>query len=230
MPPPEQVAGDSRRARRVPRVFTNLPVQVVNFHPATGNLSSQEGDSVGYSRGVSRVMSRFFPGSLVFVTGLGIMASAARAQNPSGGIAQGLSACEAKLIPALQSITAEVRKLQLEMLEDRRELLAARIKEIEDELLVVQGRQREMLGDQQSRTQQVSEIESQLAQTPLSKQEREELEATQKDLLGGSEAMPGALLAQLAQREALARERLAEQEQRLQSVDRQLRQLAPSSR
>lgn len=175
-------------------------------------------------------MHRSFLGSLVFVPGLAIMASAARAQNISGAAAPEGAACEARLTPWLQSITADVRKLRLEMLEDRRELLAARIKDIEDELQVIQSRQRELLGEQQSRTQQVSEIESQLAQAPLSKQEREELEATEKDLLAGSPGMPAAVLAQLAQREALARERLAQQEQRLQSVDRQVRQLAPSAK
>ena len=184
---------------------------------------------MGFIQSVSRVHHSFL-GSLVFVVALGILAGAACAQNISGSAALDPAACEAKLIPALQSISADVRKLQMEMLEDRRELLAARIKDIEDELQVIQSRQRELLGEQQSRTQQVSDIESQLAQAPLSKQEREELEATEKDLLAGSPEMPAAVLAQLAQREALVRERLAQHEQRLQSVDRQLRQLAPSAK
>ena len=165
------------------------------------------------------MMHRYLIGTSIGALWLGTMAPA-HAQNDS-------AACQAKLAPWVASVASELRKLRLEILADRRELLQAKIKDIESELQAIQGRQSELQGEQQARTQQVSEIEGRLAEAALSKQEHEELEAEKEDLLAGSPPIAGAVLAQLAQQEAQARERLAFQQQRLQLLDRQVRQLSP---
>lgn len=128
----------------------------------------------------------------------------------------------------LQYIASELRRMRVELLEDRREIQQTRMQELQRDVETVQSQQQRLDEEQRSQTQQAAEIESQLSQSNLTKAEREELEARKADLLNISPARYATSQAALAQREARARDRLAQQQQRLRLVEQQLRELAPT--
>lgn len=126
----------------------------------------------------------------------------------------------------LQYIASELRKVRLELLEDRKEAQQARMRDLEHDLEVIQNKERGLEEEQHSQIQQAADIEGQLAQPSLTKAEREELEAQKADVLNISPARYSTPQAVLSQRETHARDRLAEQEQRLRQIERQIRELS----
>jgi hypothetical protein len=77
----------------------------------------------------------------------------------------------------------------------------------------------------------VAEIEGQLAQVTLAKEEREELQSRRTDLLDGtSSSRFGSAQAALAQRETQVRERIALQQRRIQLLMQRAQELEPGTK
>ena len=85
------------------------------------------------------------------------------------------SASAANQLAWLQYISAELRRVHLEMLEDRREMQQGKIQDLQRELEAIQGQQHQLQEEQRSESQQAVETEGELSQASLSKAEREEL-------------------------------------------------------
>ncbi len=120
--------------------------------------------------------------------------------------------------------------LHMELIQDRREVEQRKMQDLERELETIQAQQRQIQAEQSSQGQQAGEIEVQLQQTSLSKPERDELEAQRAELLNTPPSRFGAAQNALAQREARVRERLALEDDRMQALERQLRQLSAAVR
>lgn len=150
----------------------------------------------------------------------------------SGGTTSQVSATSgsaANQVAWLQYISAELRRVHIELLEQRRDLQQAKMQDLERELDAVRNQQQQLQEEQNSQTQQAADIEAQLVQPSLTKAEHEELEARRADLLALSPSRFGSVHNALAQRETRARERLALQEERVRALDQQLRELSAGS-
>lgn len=148
------------------------------------------------------------------------------AQNQDAGAPASVSGNAASQVAWIQYLAAELRRLQIELLEDRRDLQQARLQDLERDLESIQTRQQEIQEEQRSQTQRAAEIDGQLLQSNLSNPERAELEAQKADLLAQSPARFGTAQSALTQQETRARERLALQEQRVRAIDRQISELS----
>lgn len=126
----------------------------------------------------------------------------------------------------LQYISAELRRMHLEILEDRREIQQGKIQDLQRELETIQSQQHQLQEEQRSESQQAVETEGELSQASLSKAEREELEARRADLQTLSPTRFVGAQNALTQREARVRERLALQEQRVRAIEQQLHELS----
>ena len=144
-------------------------------------------------------------------------AATAAATSPSG----------ANQLAWLQYISAELRSLHLEILEDRREMQQGKVQDLQHQLEAIQSQQHQLQEEQRSESQQAAETEGELSQASLSKAEREELEARKADLQTLSPTRFIGAQNTLTQREARVRERLALQEQRVRAIEQQLRELSP---
>lgn len=152
---------------------------------------------------------------------------AASAQNHNDTVSAGGNA--ANQMAWIQYIAGELRRIHMELLEDRRDFQQAKLQDLEREIDTVRTQQQQVQEEQRSQTQQAVEIEGRLVQASLSNQERAELEEQRADLLAQSPSKFGSVQNALAQREARARERLALQEQRVRAIDRQIRELSAPS-
>src|SRR3954469_2121047 len=98
------------------------------------------------------------------LTALGCCALAAAQTN------QGCQTGNPEYVTAwLSNMAAELREVHLEALQERRDILQARISELGQEIETVQNRQ---LHEQRTRDQELSEVEAQLSQPNLAKAER----------------------------------------------------------
>ena len=129
----------------------------------------------------------------------------------------------------LQYISSELRKIHLELLEQRRELQQAKLESVQRDLESIQAQQHELQDEQRAQAQQAVEVEEQLGQSTLTQAERDELQS-QKAELAASPTRFGSAENALTLREARAREGLAIQEQRVREIDRQLRELTAAAR
>ena len=166
---------------------------------------------------------------IFFAAGLTILAGSIQAQSAgtSSEAATAKSSSAADQLAWLQYISAELRRVHLEILEDRREIQQGKIQDLQRELEAIQGQQHQLQEEQRSETQQAAETEGELSQTSLSKAEREELDARKADLQTLSPTRFAGTQNALTQREARARERLALQEQRVRAIEQQLHELSP---
>lgn len=130
----------------------------------------------------------------------------------------------------LQFISAELRRVHLEILEDRREIQQGKIQDLQHELQTIQGQQHQLQEEQRAEAQQATETEGELSQASLSKAEREELEARRADLQSLSPTRFVGAQNALAEREARVRERLALQTQRIRAIEQELSELSPDKR
>ena len=145
----------------------------------------------------------------------------ARSQPPSGDSPTQLA--------WLQYISSELRNVHRELLEQRRDLQLAKFESLQRDLESIQAQQRQLQDEQRAQAQQAAEVEAQLGQGTLTQAERDELQS-QRVELAVSPTRFGSAENALTQREAHARESLAIQEQRVQELDRQLRELTAASR
>ena len=169
---------------------------------------------------------------IFLVAGVAILAGSIEAQpaDASSAAATAAAPSAGNQLAWLQYISAELRRMHLEILEDRREIQQGKIQYLQHELETIQSQQHQLQEEQRSESQQAVETEGDLNQTSLSKAEREELEARRADLQALSpNRFVGAQNA-LTQREARVRERLALQEQRIRAIEQQLHELSPGSR
>ena len=165
---------------------------------------------------------------IILATALMTIAATVQAQPASGSTTpKAASATSADQIAWLRYIAAEVGRIHLEILEDRRQVQQTAMQDTERELESIHARQSELQEEQRSQVQQASDIEAQLTQAGLGKAEREELEAQRAELLSLSPARFGTAQNALGEREAHVRERLADQERRLRAIEQQLGELAP---
>ena len=163
----------------------------------------------------------------IMVAGAAIFAGMAQPQTaPVSAANHTASAVPADQLVWLRYIAAELRRVHLEVLEDRREIEQNAKQGLERELDSIHSRQNELQQEQGSEVQQAADIEAQLSQSGLSASEREELEARRTDLLSLSPSRFGTAQNALVQKETRLRERLAQQERRIQSIDQQLGELS----
>jgi hypothetical protein len=132
-----------------------------------------------------------------------------------------------KLAGWLQYIALELKKIRLELIEERCEKQQTGLSNLERELQLIRDQQREMEEEQNAEVREPVEIDSQLAQPGLSKEQREELEARKADLLSAGPSRFAGARSALAQREAQVRDRIAGEQQRIQQLARQAQALAP---
>jgi len=136
---------------------------------------------------------------------------------------------ESQNVPAwLHYIALELKKIRLELIEERSEKRQAGLSDLEHELQLIRDQQREIEEEQSAEAREPTEIDSQLAQPGISKEQREELEARKADLLAAGPSRFTGPRAALAQREAQARERIAAEQQRIQILAQQAQDLAPA--
>jgi len=147
--------------------------------------------------------------------------NAARSQSTSGDSRTQLAWFE--------YISSELRQIHLEVLAQRRELQQAKLESVQRDLESIQAQQRQLQDEQRAQAQQAAEVEAQLGQSTLTQAERDELQS-QKAELAASPTRFGSAENALALREARALEGLAIQEQRVQEIDRQLRELTAATR
>jgi hypothetical protein len=169
--------------------------------------------------------------SAILALSLTILAGSIQAQSAGtsseGATAEATSPSGANQLAWLQYISAELRRLHLEILEDRRELQKGKVQDLQNELEAIQSQQHQLQEEQRSETQQATETEGELGQSSLSKAEREELEARRAELQALSPTRFAGAQNALTQREARVRERLALQEQRVRAIEQQLHELSP---
>jgi hypothetical protein len=166
--------------------------------------------------------------SAVLAAGLTILAGSIRAQSSAtGSEAATTSPNGANQLAWLQYISAELRRVHLEILEDRREIQQGKVQDLQRELEAIQGQQHQLQEEQRVEGQQAVETESELSQASLSKPERDELEARKADLQALSPTRFVGAQNALTQREARVHERLALQEQRVRAIEQELRALSP---
>ena len=131
----------------------------------------------------------------------------------------------------LRYIASELRKLRVELLEDRWEIQQAKMQDLERELQIVQNQRHQLQAEQRAETLQVAEIEGLLAQVTLAKEEREELQSRRADLLdGASSSRFDSAQSALAQRETQVRERIALQQRRIQLLMQRAQELEPGKK
>jgi len=148
-------------------------------------------------------------------------------QNPAPLPATG---CSTDALRLLQPLWTELRALRVELLEDRRATQQAKLQDLEKQLGAVLEQQRELELEQSSRVNQMAEIETQLQQPNLEKNEREELESQMTQLRSVPPGPSPAVQNVLSQREARVRGLLAEQEQRVNAIEQLARQLTTGAR
>jgi predicted O-linked N-acetylglucosamine transferase (SPINDLY family) len=130
----------------------------------------------------------------------------------------------------LQYIALELKKLRLELIEERCEKQHSRLSNLERELQLIGDQQREIEEEQNAELREPIEIDSQLAQPGISKEQREELEARKADLLAAEPSRFVASRLALAQREDEARKRIAVEQQRMQVLVQQAQNLSRAAK
>jgi hypothetical protein len=130
----------------------------------------------------------------------------------------------------LQYITLELKKIRLELLEERYQKQQTGLSQLERELQLIRDQQREIEEEQNAEGREPIEIDSQLAQPGISKEQREELEARKADLLAGGSSRFAGPRSALSQREAQARELITIEQQRIQLLAQQAQDLAPAAK
>jgi predicted nuclease with TOPRIM domain len=118
----------------------------------------------------------------------------------------------------LQHLATEVRRLRVELLESRLEVLQSRLPELERDVVSLQGEQRRLERDRQTRLREVASLEDQLARSELGPEERRELEARRAELVGVETEKLRADAGVVAQREAAAHDRLVQQQRLIRSL------------
>ena len=165
--------------------------------------------------------------AITIVFGAG-QAGFAQAVVPTAKIPAAVAGDSPKMTALMQSIAIELKKLRLELLEERCERQQTKLAEVEHELELVRNQQRELEEEQNSEAREATEIDSQLGQSGLSSQQREELEARKADLLATGPSRFGSSEVALAQRETQVRERVALEQQHIQFLVQQAQELAPN--
>ena len=130
----------------------------------------------------------------------------------------------------LQYITLELKKIRLELIEERCEKQQTVLSDLEGELQHIRDQQREMEEEQNAEVREPIEIDSQLAQPGISNEQREELEARKAELLASGPSRFAGPRSALAQREAQARERIAIEQQRIQLLSKQAQDFATAAK
>jgi hypothetical protein len=130
----------------------------------------------------------------------------------------------------LQYIALELKKLRLELIEERCDAQQGRLSSLERELQLIRDQQREIEEEQNAELREPTEIDSQLAQPGISKEQREELEARKADLLGAEPSRYAASRLALAKREDEARQRVAVEQQRMQVLVQQAQNLGRTAK
>jgi hypothetical protein len=149
--------------------------------------------------------------------GLGFCAlAAAQTAGPPAGSPEYLAAW-------LPHIAAELRQLHLELLEDRQDILQAKLKDLGLELQIIHSQQQQ---EQRTHVQELAEIEAQLSLSTLSESERNDLDNRRTELLASPDKLTNPQ-STLTQRETQLRERLSLLQQRLQLLTQRAQELAP---
>jgi hypothetical protein len=130
----------------------------------------------------------------------------------------------------LQYIALELKKIRLELIQERYEKQQTGLSDLERELQLIRDQQREIEEEQNAEAREPVEIDSQLAQPGISKEQREELEARKADLLSAGLSRFAGPRSALAQREAQVRERIAGEQERIQRLARQAQDPAPAAK
>jgi DNA repair exonuclease SbcCD ATPase subunit len=125
----------------------------------------------------------------------------------------------------LQRLAAEVRKLRSELLEQRLESQELRITLLKNELEQARATQQQLEEQERTISQEVAEVEKQLGQASLMVADREQLEATKAELVGGLERLR-VEQQKLAERKTQLLELLERAEQRRQELLEQARKFA----
>jgi hypothetical protein len=167
-------------------------------------------------------VSRVLIGSM-----LGVLSVAAAPQT-NVTQAQESSAASATSVSAwLQYISAQVRILQAEMVECRLEIMEAKLPALETELHETQSEQQRLEEEQRLQAAQAAQIDTQLTQQDLTRDERQELEARRAAFLATAPRTSQSAQSSLAQREAEARQRIAQHQQRMKALLERAKELMP---
>ena len=129
-----------------------------------------------------------------------------------------------------QYIALELKKIRLELIEERCEKHQTRLSDLERELQRIHNQQRDLEEEQKAEVTEPHQIDAQLAQPGLSKEQREELEARKAEVLATGPSRFARAQAALSQRETQAREHIAIQQHRIQLLANQAQDLAPTAK
>jgi chromosome segregation ATPase len=126
--------------------------------------------------------------------------------------------------PALREVISELRKLRLELLEQRVESQEANILQLERELQQVRADQQRLEQQEREQADALAQLEQRLSETSLTAEDRHELEANRAGVISRGDG--GAAKSSLDQRRAHVEQRLEQARQQLQKLLEKARQLS----
>ena len=144
------------------------------------------------------------------------------------GSAEATSQAKADAMAWLRYMADEVRKLRRELHELRLEIQESRTPELERELLVVQAERQRLEQEVSVHSQEISGLDRQLVQPTLPAEEQQPLLARRAELSAEVSERLRIRQDSLNQREAAARERIGQQQRRVQATLARSAELLPA--
>lgn len=145
----------------------------------------------------------------------------ALAPGPVAGVELGAQSADQ---PALREVISQLRKLRLELLEQRVESQEGNILQLERELLQVRADQQRLEQQDREQADALAQLEQRLSDGSLTAEDRHELEVNRAGVISKGDG--GAARSSLDQRRAHVEQRLEQARQQLQKLIEKARQLS----
>jgi hypothetical protein len=174
------------------------------------------------ARGWFQLAVRVLIGSM-----LGVLSLTAAPQTNVTQAQETSSPSAANVSAWLQYISAQLRILQAEVVGCRLEIMEATLPALETELHETQSEQQRVEEERRLQAAEAAQIDTQLTQQDLTRDERQELEARRAAFLATGSRTSQSAQSSFAQREAQARQRIAQHQERMKLLLESARELRP---